>query len=156
VLILESQKLALDLTVRLAVGDHAGAAAGWKTASERQQKQAGLYLARSADIVRQLAALETGESVAFRVHDIPVSLCEAARGWAMAYHYSGAAGLCGTAWPHCDCQLDLAMALANLYLRQGEALGFSRGEQAAATARMLAAGDGRDLWQQDARPGPMP
>lgn len=146
----ESQRLAWELISRLAVGDRDGFTAAWNGAGDRQRGQIGLVLTEGTRISRMLAAMQTGQAAPFRMADIPDGLCEEANGFLRDYHRGGAPG---GRWPGCDCGADVAAAVGELYLRQGEALGFSRGEQAGLIGRVLAVVAGKDdghnpLWDR--------
>lgn len=136
-IMLESQRLTWGLITRLAVGDYAGAAQAWNSAGDAQRRQAALCLTEGTRLIRMLAQMQAGHMAPFRISDIPVSLCAEGRRFAEAYHRGAPA----PSWPSCDCQLDLVAMLADLHLRQGEILGFSRSEQASLIGRMLAVRD---------------
>ena len=141
-ILLESQRLSWDLITRVAVGDRDGAARAWHAAGHKQRRQAGVALVSMTDLVRELAVMQAGAAAPFRTEDIPGSLCAEGRRFADAFHRGrGEFAMSTEGWPGCDCQFDLAEALAGLYLRQGEEAGYSRGEQASVIARMLAAMD---------------
>jgi hypothetical protein len=136
-IMLESQRLTWGLLARVAAGDYAGAAQAWNTAGDAQRRQAALILTEGTRLLRMLAVMQAGHMAPFRGSDIPASLCAEGRRYAEAYHRSAPA----YPWPGCDCQLDLAVMIIELHLRQGEALGFSRTEQGALITRGLGAAD---------------
>lgn len=139
-IMLESQRLAWDLTARLAAGDYSGAVRAFSTAGDTQRAAAATALAYEADLVRRLAQIQ-GARLTFRASEIPLNLCAVGRAFAEAYHTAAGARGAMAVWPDCDCQADLAVMLADLYLRQGAALGTPFADQAGIITAGLAALD---------------